>query len=104
MRDDERDLLATVVQQSTAYERPSSTEGTFVLAITEGPQRGESFRLDATRPTRTLIGTSPACEIRLTDKAVSRRHVALERVGSACKVVDLSSTNGTWVDRVKIVE
>src|SRR6185295_2278186 len=45
-----------------------------------------------------------ACEIRLTDREVSRRHAALERVGTTLKIVDVSSTNGTWVDRVKIVE
>jgi len=102
MRDSERDLLATVVQQRDASEAPS--EVVFVLTITEGPERGRTFRLDETTPTRTLIGTSPACEIRLTDREVSRRHAGLERVGSALKVSDLSSTNGTWVDRVKVFE
>lgn len=102
MRDSELNLLATVVQQRDSL--PSPAEILFTLTITEGPQRGQSYRLDASLPTRTLIGTSPACEIRLTDKEVSRRHVALERVGSALKVVDLSSTNGTWVDRVKVFE
>ncbi len=102
MRDSELNLLATVVQQRDA--QPCPAESVFILTITEGAQRGQSFRLDEARPTRTLIGTSPACEIRLTDKEVSRRHVALERVGHALKVVDLSSTNGTWVDRVKIIE
>src|SRR6185295_11089974 len=72
--------------------------------VTEGPERGASFRFDASQATRALIGTSPACEIRLTDREVSRRHAALERVGTTLKIVDVSSTNGTWVDRVKIVE
>lgn len=102
MRDSELNLLATVVQQRGT--RAADAEALFVLSITEGPERGQSFRLDTTMPTRTLIGTSPACEIRLTDNEVSRRHVALERVGNTLKVVDLSSTNGTWVDRVKVIE
>ena len=102
MRDSERDLLATVVQQRDARE--THTEVVFVLTVTEGPEKGHSVRLDGSVPTRTLIGTSPACEIRLTDREVSRRHAGLERVGNALKVLDLSSTNGTWVDRVKIIE
>ncbi len=102
MRDSERDLLATVVQQRTARE--SSAEIVFVLTVTEGPEKGHSMRLDGSVPTRVLIGTSPACEIRLTDPEVSRRHAGLERVGGALKVIDLGSTNGTWVDRVKVFE
>ncbi|MBS2013427.1 MAG: sigma 54-interacting transcriptional regulator [Deltaproteobacteria bacterium] len=102
MRDSERDLLATVVQQRDARE--AHAEIVFTLTVTEGAERGRTFRLDASVPTRTLIGTSPACEIRVTDREVSRRHAALERVGTALKVVDLGSTNGTWIDRVKVFE
>jgi len=103
MRDSERDLLATVVQQrdAEAVERP---DGVFVLVVTEGPERGRAFHLDATRPIRALVGTSPACDVRLTDREVSRRHAGLERVGKALRITDLGSTNGTWVDRVKVVE
>lgn len=102
MRDSERDLLATVVQQRGVAE--AHDEVVFVLTVTDGPEKGQVHRLDGSMPTRTLIGTSPACEIRVTDREVSRRHAGLERVGSALKVVDMSSTNGTWVDRVKVLQ
>src|SRR5262249_50003377 len=49
-------------------------------------------------------GQSPACEIRLRDQEVSRRHAALEVTGEGLRLSDLGSTNGTWVDRVKVVE
>ncbi|HSO37394.1 MAG TPA: sigma 54-interacting transcriptional regulator [Labilithrix sp.] len=105
MRESERDLLATVVQQREALENDDlHAELVFVLTVTDGAEKGRSFRLDKALPTRVLIGTSPACQIRLTDREVSRRHAGLERVGPALKVFDLSSTNGTWVDRVKIIE
>ncbi len=105
MRDSERDLLATVVQQREALDkRALCSEIGFVLTVTEGPEKGQKFRLDGALPTRILIGTSPACEIRVTDREVSRRHAGLERVGAALKVFDLLSTNGTWVDRVKVIE
>src|SRR5687767_823663 len=99
----DRDLLATVVQQrdaATAEEQP----GVFVLVVTDGPERGRAYRLDGSVPVRALIGTSPACELRVTDREVSRRHAALERIGSTLRITDLGSTNGTWVDRVKAVE
>jgi two-component system, NtrC family, response regulator HydG len=103
MRDSDRDLLATVVQRRDAAHAELSPTS-FVLFVTEGPERGRAFRLDATRAVRALVGTSPACEIRLSDREVSRRHVALEVLASGLRVSDLGSTNGTWVDRVKVVE
>lgn len=102
MRDSERDLLATVVQQRDAGD--DQEDVVFTLTITEGPSRGRVCRLDGSMPTRALVGTSPACDIRVEDREASRRHAGLERVGHALKIVDLGSTNGTWVDRVKVLE
>src|SRR5689334_20324471 len=99
----DRDLLATVVQQREAVSA-AEAPGVFVLVVTDGPERGRAYRLDASMPVRALIGTSPACEVRVTDREVSRRHAALERIGNNLRITDLGSTNGTWVDRVKIVE
>jgi len=100
----DRDMLATVVQQRDAAANAEERAVAFVLVVTEGPERGRAYRLDASLPVRALVGTSPACEIRLTDREVSRRHVALERMASGLRITDLGSTNGTWVDRVKVVE
>jgi transcriptional regulator with GAF, ATPase, and Fis domain len=80
----------------------------FALSVSEGPDRGLSFVVDESRPGRVLIGTGPACELRLADRQVSRRHlaVAIEEVrGHAqLRVADLGSTNGTTVNGVAIVE
>jgi hypothetical protein len=100
----DRDLLATVVQQREAINTTEAPPGVFVLVVTDGPERGRAYRLDATMPVRALVGTSPACEVRVTDREVSRRHAALERIGNSLRITDLGSTNGTWVDRVKVVE
>jgi two-component system, NtrC family, response regulator HydG len=72
--------------------------------VIEGPDAGASFELDPHAPTRILVGTSPACEVRLTDKSVSRRHAALDPTGrGAFRITDFESTNGTFVDGVRIV-
>jgi DNA-binding NtrC family response regulator len=77
-------------------------DAAFVLTVMSGPDKGKTFRLDPSQPTRVLVGTSPSCEVRLSDRQVSRRHAALDRVGSALRLTDLGSTNGTFVDRVRI--
>ncbi len=74
------------------------------LTVIEGPDEGKSFLIDPASPQRVLLGSSPACEIRLTDPAISRRHAAIEPIGRRCKVTDLGSTNGTYIDGVGVVE
>ncbi|NUO49646.1 MAG: sigma 54-dependent Fis family transcriptional regulator, partial [Polyangiaceae bacterium] len=70
----------------------------------EGPDVGKTVRIDGTQPSRLLVGQGPACDIRLTDRRVSRRHAALDLAGSRVRVVDLGSTNGTFIDGVAVVD
>jgi transcriptional regulator with GAF, ATPase, and Fis domain len=74
------------------------------MRVIEGPDTGAVFQLDPNAPSRILLGTSPACSIRLTDPTVSRRHAALEPTGRRYRLTDLGSTNGTFVDGVAVVE
>jgi len=92
--------------ESSTFVAPPEGERSrrFDLVVIEGPDTGKTFSVDASRPTRTLVGTSPACELRLTDVAISRRHLALELGPHGLRVTDLGSTNGTFVDRVRIKE
>jgi two-component system, NtrC family, response regulator HydG len=76
----------------------------FVLVAIEGPAAGHRFVLDGSAPSRVLVGQSPACEVRLQDREVSRRHAALDLDGRFLKLTDLGSTNGTFVDGVRIGE
>ena len=93
----------TATEVSPQGDAPTS-DRRFQLVVTSGPDKGKSFTLDPDAPLRSLIGQSPTCVVRLTDKAVSRRHAALERVGAVLRITDLDSTNGTFVDRVKVRE
>ncbi|MEO8178110.1 MAG: sigma 54-interacting transcriptional regulator [Deltaproteobacteria bacterium] len=83
---------------------PSPVPEPFVLTVVKGPDQGQSFALDGSQPSRLLLGQGPACDIRLTDRTVSRRHVALDVEGGRVRVSDLGSKNGTRVNGVKIVE
>jgi two-component system response regulator HydG len=76
----------------------------FTLAILGGPDKGRRLVLDGAQPSRILIGQSEVCELRVSDREVSRRHAALEHLGPSIRLTDLGSTNGTYVDRVRIVE
>jgi two-component system response regulator HydG len=83
---------------------PSPVPEPFLLSVAKGPDQGQSFVLDGSQPSRVLLGQAPACDIRLTDRTVSRRHVALDVEGGRVRVSDLGSKNGTKVNGVKIIE
>lgn len=71
---------------------------TVALAAIEGPARGQVFRL--TKP-RIVIGRSGS-DIVLFDPEVSRKHCAIEVRGSTATLIDLGTTNGTFVGKNKI--
>jgi transcriptional regulator with GAF, ATPase, and Fis domain len=72
--------------------------------VVEGPDAGREFLLEPNSPSRILVGTSEVCDLRLKDPTVSRRHAAFEADGKGYRLADLHSTNGTFVDGVKIIE
>jgi DNA-binding NtrC family response regulator len=74
----------------------------WTLRVVEGPDKGQSWRIDDIAARRVLIGQSPACDLRLSDQSVSRRHAALEYDGTGLRVVDLDSKHGTWLGRARV--
>ena len=101
-RDDFDDDAETVL--APKIERPSTSGASFALVVADGPDRGKSFVVAPGQPSRVLAGASPACELRLTDRQVSRRHVAFELTGARLRVTDLGSTNGTFVQGVAMLD
>jgi transcriptional regulator with GAF, ATPase, and Fis domain len=83
---------------------PPDTAIAYALVAIEGPDEGKRWSLDGTHASRVFLGQSPACEIRLSDRLVSRRHAALDASGQRLRLADLGSTNGTFVDGIRVVE
>jgi len=68
------------------------------LTIANGPNAGQSFPLGD----RARLGRAAGNEIRLADRQVSRHHAVLERVGHGYLITDQGSSNGTYVNGVRI--
>jgi two-component system response regulator HydG len=96
------DEPTTVVRQTI----PPATGAVlaFVVEVVEGPDRGLRFAFDSTRPSRVLVGQSSACDVRLTDPRVSRRHAALDFTDHGLRLTDLESTNGTFAGGLRLGE
>src|SRR5690242_2673511 len=99
--------LDTSVGDLLTAEHPHARSPTLAalrVTVIEGPDQGKSFLIDPASPQRILIGTSPACGIRLSDMTISRRHAAVEPLGPRCRITDLGSTNGTFMNGVNVIE
>jgi len=84
---------------------PSSVDvPTLRLEVIAGPDAGAEVTIDASCPGRVYAGKSEACQLRLTDPMVSRRHFAIALDGPRARITDLDSTNGTYVNAVPIAE
>jgi two-component system response regulator HydG len=77
----------------------ASTE--FDVLVVQGANEGTSRRVD-TAAGKILVGTAQTCELRLSDRTVSRRHVSLELSELGLLVTDLGSTNGTFLNEARV--
>jgi DNA-binding NtrC family response regulator len=102
MSGSEHDPLDTAIHPATA--RLVLEESVYSVQVVAGPDAGGTAVLAPSQPSPLLVGQGPSCELRLTDRHVSRRHLALELSGGLLRLRDLGSTNGTMVQGVRVVE
>ncbi len=50
------------------------------------------------------VGRVASCDLPIQDPTVSRRHAELELAGAGVRVRDVGSTNGTYLDGVRIID
>jgi two-component system, NtrC family, response regulator HydG len=76
----------------------ATATATFRLRVEQGPDAGKELLVDGMQPLRVLVGTSPACALRLADRQISRRHAAIDVTSEGLRLTDLGSTNGTFAN------
>jgi DNA-binding NtrC family response regulator len=75
------------------------------LEVIAGPDMGKALDVDPDRAAaRVFVGKSSACDLELSDPLASRRHCAFDALGANVRITDLESTNGTFVNGVRVVE
>jgi transcriptional regulator with GAF, ATPase, and Fis domain len=71
----------------------------FSLTVVEGPNAGASLRAEVSE---VSVGTAQGSDLKLSDPTVSRHHFSITATPEGFLLRDLGSSNGTWVDRVRI--
>lgn len=100
------DLFETTVEVTVTREfsrsfKRSSVPGQAFLVVIAGPRLGHRVLLS---PETLEIGRGASCNFQLDADSVSRLHARIQWDGGHHTVVDLRSTNGTFVNEVRITE
>jgi predicted Zn finger-like uncharacterized protein len=91
--DTTRKSVAMAAPRRAGGELKLPTSAKLSLAVIAGPEAGKIFQIE--RP-RIIIGRHDA-DINVDDPEVSRQHAALEISNDRITLVDLGSTNGTFM-------
>jgi transcriptional regulator with PAS, ATPase and Fis domain len=98
MSTDADDLVTTVIGSTPGPTMP--LDG-IDLVVVDGPDRGQRAKLAGGI---TRVGSAASNQLRLTDRAVSRVHCELRLREHVVHITDAGSTNGTFVEGVRINE
>ncbi len=71
------------------------------LTVADGPDKGQSATLESIE---LSIGTAPGNDLVLSDRTVSRHHFTIRATAEGFAIRDLDSTNGTFVEGVRVLE
>jgi len=95
-----RKSVAMAAARRSGSELKLPTSAKLSLAVIAGPESGKIFQIE--RP-RVVIGRHDA-DINVDDPEVSRQHAALEIANDKVLLVDLGSTNGTFMGDAPVKE
>ncbi len=93
-----RKIVSTTPRPAAELKMPASSKVS--LAVIAGPEAGRMYEIG--KP-RVVIGRHDA-DINVDDPEISRSHAAIELTGDKAMLVDLGSTNGTFVGEEQIQE
>lgn len=91
-----RDEVSQLIEDAAG--EPAAASRAELTGVSSGVS-GQSFALSSTR---VLVGRIDSCDLRLEDSSVSSEHARLMRDSAGWRVVNLLSTNGTFVNDRKV--
>lgn len=71
----------------------------WIVRVLSGPQAGKTFPL---KEGKNKIGRSQTCDIQISANGISKEHVEISIIGEKIIFTDLNSSNGTFLNGVKV--
>ncbi len=87
------------IQRPTSLTSPEKSQACLILIYPTGPEMGSRYPLDHNP---TVLGRENDCQIVVEDESVSRRHASIQAEEDGYTVIDLQSTNGTFVNEARV--
>lgn len=98
-----KDIFVTQIEEKEYehihIEQPTGRQIKISIDAGNGQYHNVSFNLIKS----AIVGRSEICDLTVEDEKMSRQHFIIEDVGTGLAVTDLNTTNGTFVNGVKIV-
>jgi diguanylate cyclase (GGDEF)-like protein len=102
LHDTHQDITVEIGEQALSRLAPAASSLIYLVQIyPPGPSLGTRYALTGTP---AVLGREPECDICLADPSVSRRHALFQPDGDGYWVIDLRSTNGTSVNKLRVSE
>ncbi len=79
-------------------EKPTGYPVNFTIIKSNGKMANANFKIQSS----LFVGRSDMCELCIDDSRLSSQHLVFERVETGLSVMDLGSTNGTYVNGIQI--
>lgn len=99
MSDDNQTVLITDIHEALLSADKEAAEKAACLLVVGGDLNGTLFDLTETE---VIVGRSPECTIPLEFNGISRQHFKITIQEDKCMVIDLGSSNGTFLNNQKV--
>lgn len=93
----------SLAERRTRPRRPTVTCATLIPRHTAGSTAGQLRGRPLPTSGRVLLGRAETMHLRIGDPTVSKRHARIEAERGAFWLIDLGSTNGTFVNGAPVV-
>jgi hypothetical protein len=96
-----------LLREPTAWHPTHPLGGTLLVppteaAVSEGMAVAIALEPTVREAPEVTLGRSPSCDLEIDEGTISQLHLAFVHEGEEWKVRDVGSTNGSWLDGVRL--